>query len=101
MKFIKVKNLRQQTGACDYKGLDIDLIVTGSQLYPSDDNSAYFMYNGEVVNHIDLSIITQDEYEKVKNIEIDTEKPTLESEVNMLKEQNAQMLLALVNGGLI
>ncbi|AEH46799.1 hypothetical protein [Parageobacillus thermoglucosidasius] len=73
MKIVKVSNLIQPNGTTDYKGLDLEKIVPGSQLYP-DDNTAYFFYTGNVVEHVDVTVITEEEY-NAKKKEIKSKAP--------------------------
>lgn len=62
MVHLKINNLIQLGGSADYKGLNIDLIVGGTQIYFLENgrNEAYFQYNGEPVNHTDLEVITEE-----------------------------------------
>lgn len=62
----KVSNLFDLQGTAQYKGLKLDQIVAGSQVYPHDENLAYLKYAGKQVDHKDLSILTEEEYENLK-----------------------------------
>lgn len=84
MKIIEVKNLIQASGTADYKGLDIDNIVSGTQLYPDYDNVAYFHYDGEAVDHADVSVITPATYAEHKQ-RIDNKPQPLTPEEGLLK----------------
>jgi hypothetical protein len=66
MLIVKITNLKNSNDIIDYKGLNLDLIVAGSQLYPPDENTAYFFYDGEVIEGEDLQLITESEYQTVK-----------------------------------
>lgn len=68
MIYIKVDNLIQLNGNADYKGLDIDGILAGTQIYLLENgkNEAYFTYNGDIVGHDDIQQITEEEYLAVK-----------------------------------
>lgn len=104
MFIVKVNNLTQANGKLDYKGLDINKIVGGTQLYPSYDNVAYFFYDGEVNEGGDIQIITQATYDSHK-IRIDEENASfitpekrieqLESELAVAKEDNVSNMLAI------
>lgn len=89
---LKINNLRQQDGKSDYKGLDIDLIEPGTQLYPTKENTAYFKYNGFKNQNSDVIEITESEYIAKKNeiestlpIPIDERVSTLETLVLQLQ----------------
>ncbi|GAA0379019.1 hypothetical protein [Bacillus horti] len=72
MVIIKLTNIVGGDGAIDYKGLDLSLIVSGTQLYVGEgqDMVAYFVYKGDEDLSGDLSgdlaIITEEEYTQVK-----------------------------------
>lgn len=66
MKYIKISNLINTQGVADYKGLDLTKIITGSQIYPDNENVAYIIYEGEIPSHQDLVEISQSEYEEIK-----------------------------------
>jgi hypothetical protein len=84
---IKVNNLIQNDGRCDYKGLNLSLIVSGTQLYPSFENTAYFEYEGEVKIGGDIETVTPEAYETVK-LQIEAEMPiSPEEELSQLKQQ--------------
>ncbi|MFO1444069.1 hypothetical protein KDN24_12825 [Bacillus sp. Bva_UNVM-123] len=84
---IKVNNLIQKDGYADYKGLDTKKIVGGSQLYPLNENAAYFEYQGEVNIGGDVETVTPEAYETVK-LQIEEETPVSpEEELAQLKQQ--------------
>ncbi|KQL18077.1 hypothetical protein [Cytobacillus solani] len=89
MILVKIKNLVQQDGSCDYKGLDISLIKTGTQLYPLNESVAYFGYEGDIPTHTDISVITQEDYQiALDQIKQEAENiMTPEKEIAQLKEK--------------
>ena len=95
MKIIKVSNLFTN-GKADYKGLDLDKIVGGTQLYPKDDNVAYFYYEGDVTGNEEITIIDQAMYEEKKQSIVDEASNTMttEKEIEQLKQQNKELSLA-------
>lgn len=97
MVHIKVMNTRNTDGTMDYKGLDLSLIVPGTQLYPSDENAAYLGYDGEIPDHPDISAITEAEHQ-AKRDEIAANTPV--DPVKALQEENAALRqqMAEVNG---
>ncbi len=66
MNILKITNLLNN-GTADYKGLDLAKIQAGTQLYPPDENTAYFYYSGDLIEHAEISVITQSEYETTKS----------------------------------
>ena len=85
MIFIKVDNVWDElTGFYDYRGLDLSLIVAGTQLYPDHENAAYFAYAGEAVSHEDVSVITEADYVAARE-EIELYRP--KSPFEQLQEQ--------------
>lgn len=65
MNIVKINNLIKPSGMADYKGIDLEQIVGGSQLYPHDENAAYFFYEGQVTPAGDVSIVSQSVYDGV------------------------------------
>lgn len=101
--FVKIENYFID-GNADFKGLDPMQVKAGTQIYI--DNDAYFFYKGEVVKHDEIISITETEYQEKKGYV--NNLPTPKSEIEILQEeleeiktQNAQMLLALVINDLI
>jgi hypothetical protein len=103
MLFLQVNNLLDIFGQPDYKGLDIDQIVTGSPSYPNDFAYCVMATNEPTVpTHPDIVILTEDEYvTKRQTIESNLKSISVPDKIETLESQNAQMLLALVNGGLM
>lgn len=90
---LKISNLAGLNGRCDYKGLDIDLIVPGTQVYPSGEDVAYFSFDGDLVEHPDITVLTEEEYQAA--ISAEQSKPQPKSELETLREQVALMQSAL------
>lgn len=65
MQGLKILNLVPEGGGvCNYKGLDIDMFIPGSQIYPGDERACYLITNEETIpEHADILRITTDEYE--------------------------------------
>lgn len=66
MDIVKISNVRQNNGTYDYRGIDLDRIISGSQLYPTDENATYFYYDGTIKVGGDVSIIAQATYDEIK-----------------------------------
>lgn len=98
MRIVKISNLIQSDGRADYKGLDCDKIIAGSQLYPMNENVAYVCYeDDEIPQHEDLQIITEEEYLQIKN-EIETNRPKtpeeeLQERINLIQQALDGLLL--------
>ncbi len=103
--YYKISNILDSTGRCDYKGLDTDKFVSGSHVYTTDYKICLVNSTEEVTpTNTDVTVLTKAEYlEEKQNIIVSfPPKPlTAEEKIADLEQQNAQMLLALVNGGLI
>lgn len=85
MKIVKVSNLIINNVA-DYKGLDLNKIVGGTQLYPDYDNVAYFFYDGDVIESTYLEIVTEATYiEHKKRIDSAPKPITQEQQIANLK----------------
>lgn len=86
--FVKITKLVGEDFQADYKGLELYQIKPGSQLYPAGTNEAYFIYNGEIVQHEDINIIEEAEYEVARKT-VQEKQPM--SEVELLKEENVEL----------
>lgn len=92
MKYIKISNLINTQGVADYKGLDLTKIITGSQIYPDNENVAYFKYDGEPIEHPDITVIDETTYNNVKNSLNKPPQLSLENRVSALEEALLQAL---------
>lgn len=88
--YIKISNLMNTDGKADYKGLDLNLIVAGSQIYPND-NTAYLKYNGTAATDNDITELTESDYLAKKN-EIEKPATTIESRVSAIEIALAGMM---------
>jgi hypothetical protein len=91
MVIVKVSNYIKENGQCDYKGLDLSKIVAGSQLYPNQ-TECYFYYDGDPVDHTDITVIDEATYNNVKNTLHNATLPSLEERVSALEEALLQAL---------
>lgn len=110
MIFIKVENLTTCFGQCNYRHLDIDQFVAGSQLYSDDMSTFMGATNEEQIEEKDgVTIISQDEYLVFKQaIEENTKTKhvTLEEQVDRintksLESEQAILELSTIIGGLM
>ncbi|MFE4525884.1 hypothetical protein ACFRCQ_28095 [Cytobacillus firmus] len=93
MNIVQVTNVFLDNGNGDYKGLDINKIVPGSQVYNANDNSAYFLYDGEVLESTDISIVTQSIYNSAKQLYKEDQPLSIEERIKELEETVALSLL--------
>jgi len=102
--FYKVTNLMKGQNA-DYKGLDTSLFVSGSQYYSPDFSYCVLETTEETINtNPDLIVLSETDYQtEVAQIQASITRVTKDTETRIkdLESQNAQMLLTLVNGGLM
>lgn len=60
----------ERGGVYDYKGLDIDSFVPGSQVYPSGTRDFYVITEQEdIPKHEDILLVTEAEYKEAYNSE--------------------------------
>lgn len=90
MKYIKIVNLIQQEGICDYKGLDIDKFISGKQVYDIEQgNIAYIITNEDnYVPHNDLIEINEQLYIQHK-LDIEN-RPRALTEMELLHQKTAE-----------
>lgn len=110
MPFVKIINL-QNNGVFDYKGIDLDKIVAGSQAYDQDNKLVYVEYSSnKIPNHSDLSVVTTEEYqeaiskrdkEREEQYKLSPEYKiqVLEEENQKLKENQADLWELILFGG--
>jgi len=104
--YIKINNLIQKNGVADYKGLDLNLIIPGTQIYPATENTAYFYYNGEKNENADVLGITESEYMAKKSEDESNLSISAEEEIKLLKQENLSIkqsmaeLAELILGGM-
>lgn len=68
MKFIKIEPLLNMFGQPDYKGLDINKFVPGSQMYMQDlSHCAIATTEEEIPVNAALTALTQEEYMAYRN----------------------------------
>lgn len=113
MKYIEVADLVNIFGQSDYKGLNIDLFISGSQVYSTDMSVFIGATTEELLPvHADLTEITEAEYIS-KKADIIASYPLPKEEQNAVKiseleaqlktaqEDNANLVTMLVEGGII
>jgi hypothetical protein len=100
MRYVHINNLLKPNGEADYKGIPLENVVPGSQLY--DDNEAVLAVEVEELPvNPDITELGQQEYVEWVNSHKPVPPPDLHQIVKDLQAQNAQMMLALVMNDLI
>lgn len=90
--YIKIRNLIQENGNADYKGLDINKIK--NPFYDFENNLAYVEYNEEYSTNNDLLEITEEQVQ-LEKLAIENRQPlTLEERITAT-EQALNILLGL------
>lgn len=85
MKYVKVINLTNAFGTADYKGLEIEMIIPGSQVYDNTLSVFIGATTEEVLpSHSDLIEITEIDYAAQKS-EIIASYPLPKEEQNEVK----------------
>lgn len=99
---LKVVNVApERGGSYDYKGLDLDKFVSGSQVYPRGTRDFYVITEQEdIPEHPDIYIITEEEYKKVYDAENNRE-PEPHPLEEMQKQIDAMQLalMGMMDGG--
>lgn len=96
MQGLKISNLLPEGGGtCDYKGLNIEMFVPGSQIYPNDEQACYVITNEEdIPKHDDIVLISTAEYEAAREMYIIN--PVRQPSPEDLQKQIDAMQLALM-----
>ena len=102
---LKINSFLNLYGSADYKGFDVDLFVPGSQIANKECTYCVVATNEDKdIIHPDIVVITEQQYIDERNAILEAvkneQKPT-QQEISELKEQNAQLILALVESGVI
>lgn len=102
MKYLKILSINQ-VSIIDYKTLDINQFIVDSQVYDFTNGVCLVQTSEDnYTPHEDIIELTEDEYNEQRDI-INSMSPQVQekNEIDELKVQNAQIILALVNGGLM
>lgn len=100
---IKITNVvGERGGNYDYKGLDIDKFVPGSQVYPRGTRDFYVITEQEdIPKHEDVLLVTEAEYEAAYNAERERQQEPgpiekLQAENEELRRQLDALQLAVM-----
>lgn len=89
MKLLKISNWLTERGSADYKGLDIDLFVPGTQIYPDHSVCYIGTDQDDIPQHADIEEITQEQYDDVI-----ASLPEPVDPLQELKDENARLAAA-------
>lgn len=98
--YIKIKNILQNNGILNYKGLDINKFKAGSHGYDFENDFCIVeTFEENIENFSDVEELTYEEYQNILNeIKIKEKKNTdaskdgqLEDEINELKQAIAEL----------
>lgn len=104
MKFIRIENFLDMFGQPNYRNLDINAIYAGSQLHLVDENQYIFATYEDAQAEQDVVLISEEEYTRIRETMLSKEpeyQNSIADEINALKKQNADLLLMLVESGVI
>ncbi|BFH15903.1 hypothetical protein WJ0W_003295 [Paenibacillus melissococcoides] len=88
LKIINV--VPERSGNLDYKGLDINLFVAGSQIYPPGTRDCYVITaQVDIPKHEDIHLVTEAEYEAAYNAE--RERQQEPGPIEQLKAENEEL----------
>ncbi|WCF07070.1 hypothetical protein NDS46_22450 [Paenibacillus thiaminolyticus] len=96
MQGLKLTNvIGERGGQYDYKGLDIDKFVPGSQVYPSGTRDFFVITQEEhIPEHEDIHFITKEDYAEAYNAEANREPAP--NPIEEMQKQIDAMQLALM-----
>ncbi|MHB8036171.1 hypothetical protein CF069_20155 [Clostridium botulinum] len=96
MQYLKIINLIDNNGICQYKGLDVNKFFAGSQMVNFEENTCVIKTMEEKIpNNSDLIVLSEDDYKtEFKNIEKILSEKTKSEELEQQKQQalNAKLL---------
>lgn len=105
-KYVKLEGFQTESGNVNYKGLDINLFVAGSQVYDFEEDIFLVITDEEDIEMFDAQELKAEEYNDMKR-EIQKRKETnhksYEEEVTELKQLQAEQdeaIMLLMLGGL-
>lgn len=85
MNHIKISNF-QTNGVSDYKGLNTDQVVPGSQFQDEPNNIYYIAYKSNIVEHSDIQVINEVDYSNKKQ-QLQTPIVPVETQLQDLRSQ--------------
>ncbi len=94
MKIVKINNLVDMGGQCDYKGLDINHFVAGKQiyrLYNGANECAIVTRQDDIPAHEDITLIDDAEYADFTALVESEVSPRPEDVIAKLQAENEQL----------
>lgn len=102
MKYLKIININS-TGMIDYKTLDIEQFVAGTQVYDLENGVCLVQTSqADFEPHIDVTELTEEEYIAQADI-INSMSPQVQekNEIELLKQTVADLTEIVLNGGIV
>lgn len=107
MKFYLINNLTTQFGEADYKGLNIQKFIAGSQVYAHDFSRCVIATNeDDFIGHPDVTELTQEQYVAEKQAILEAypkTRETIEETITAQQTQIDELIIMLgdtiLNGG--
>lgn len=102
MKYLKIININP-TGMIDYKTLDIEQFVAGTQVYDLENGVCLVQTSqADFEPHIDVTELTEEEYIAQADI-INSMSPQVQekNEIELLKQTVADLTEIVLNGGIV
>lgn len=92
MRYIKINNFYDAFGQPNYKGLNLDEIISGSQLYPENSTYAIVATNQELTTlPMDVEEITQEQYLQEKT-NLQTANQQNQADLQQLQNTVAELI---------
>lgn len=101
MKYVKINNiLGIGGGAVDYKGLDVNKFIAGSQRYDINNNYCIVLTSEDFSEVTDVKVIIKENYEALKteiesNIKENSYEPDVYKLIEQLGLENPELLFKL------
>lgn len=96
--YLKINNIKTQTGQIDYKGLDIEKFIPGSQVYPQDLRFCLVETLEVTSESEDVVVLSVEEYNNIKELTLsEVPKDPLLEQIELMQLALDELLL---NGGM-
>ena len=94
MKILRIENYIKQDGSCDYKGLNINQFIGGTQIYLNDEICYVKTDQDDFENHPEIMEVTdemyQNEYSKLKTAD---NSPSIQRQMELIQSALDEILL--------
>jgi len=101
---LKISKVIDENGKADYKGLDIQKFVPGSQNYKMDNSFCVLETNEEdIISHLDIEVINKEKYVTLTDeINKEISKYTSDDDMRMndIEDALSDIIGGVVNGSI-